>query len=91
MLLCTKTGQLVYDTGGGRGVQRAWFRHLTNDHAPLSTDYNKIPGSTLALSKPQSRFGGTPIKFEVVCPQNGTAVLKGSSTATETDRNTPTY
>ena len=27
--------------------------------------------------EPQSRFGDKPVKFEVVCPQNGTAVLKG--------------
>ena len=25
--------------------------------------------------KPQSRFGDTPFKFQVGCPQNGTAVL----------------
>ena len=25
----------------------------------------------------QSRSGGKPLKFQVVCPQNGTAVLKG--------------
>ena len=27
--------------------------------------------------EPQSRFGDKPLKFRVVCPQNGTAVLKG--------------
>ena len=26
---------------------------------------------------PQSRLGDKPVWFEVVCPQNGTAVLKG--------------
>ena len=26
---------------------------------------------------PQSRFGDNPLKFKVICPQNGTAVLKG--------------
>ena len=31
------------------------------------------------LLEPQSRFGDNPIKFQVVCPHNGTAVLKGSS------------
>ena len=25
----------------------------------------------------QSHFGGNPVKFQVVCPQIGTAVLKG--------------
>ena len=29
--------------------------------------------------EPQSRFGGKPLKLQVVCPQNGTAVLKGLS------------
>ena len=27
--------------------------------------------------EPQSRFGDKPLKYQVVCPQNGTAVLKG--------------
>ena len=31
----------------------------------------------LTLLEPQSRFGDKPVKFQVVCPQNGTAVLKG--------------
>ena len=33
----------------------------------------------LTLLEPQSRFGDKAVKFQVVCPQNGTAVLKGSS------------
>ena len=28
---------------------------------------------------PQSRFGGKSLKFQVICPQNGTTVLKGLS------------
>ena len=31
----------------------------------------------LTLLEPQSRFGDKPFKDQVVCPQNGTAVLKG--------------
>ena len=31
----------------------------------------------LTLLEPQSRFGDKPVKFQVVCPQNGTEVLKG--------------
>ena len=31
----------------------------------------------LTLLEPQSRFGDKPVKFQVVCPQNGTSVLKG--------------
>ena len=33
--------------------------------------------STLTLLESQSRFGDKSLKFEVVCPQNGTGVLKG--------------
>ena len=33
--------------------------------------------SVLTLLEPKSRFGDKPLKFRVVCPQNGTAVLKG--------------
>ena len=35
----------------------------------------------LTLLEPQSRFGDKPLKFQVPCPQNGTAVLKGLSSA----------
>ena len=31
----------------------------------------------LTLLKPRSRFGDKPLKFQVVCPRNGTAGLKG--------------
>ena len=31
----------------------------------------------LTLLGPQPRFGDNPVKFQVVCPQNGTAVVKG--------------
>ena len=31
----------------------------------------------LTLLEPQSAFGDKPLNFQVVCPQNGTAVLKG--------------
>ena len=33
-------------------------------------------GGLLTLLEPQSRFGDKPVKFQVVCPQSGTAVLK---------------
>ena len=32
----------------------------------------------LTLSEPQSQFGDKPLKFQILCPQNGFAVLKGS-------------
>ena len=35
------------------------------------------PTTLLTLLEPQSRFGGKPLNFQLVCPQNGTAVLKG--------------
>ena len=36
-----------------------------------------FPPRRLTLLEPQSHFGYKPLKFQVVCPQNGTAVLKG--------------
>ena len=35
------------------------------------------PASTLL--EPQPRFVDKPVKFQVVCPQHGTAVLKGTT------------
>ena len=37
----------------------------------------------LTLLEPQSCFGDKPLNFQVVCPQNGTAVLKGYKTPPE--------
>ena len=36
-------------------------------------------GGLLSLTplEPQSRFGDNPLKFQVLCPQIGTSVLKG--------------
>ena len=36
-----------------------------------------IPQQFLTLLEPQSAFGDKLLNFQVVCPQNGTAVLKG--------------
>ena len=38
-----------------------------------------LPSGTTRLTplEPQSHVGDNPVKFQVVCPQNGTAVLKG--------------
>ena len=38
----------------------------------------------LTLLGLQSRFGDKPVKFGVICPQNGTAVLKGLTNVTTT-------
>ena len=35
------------------------------------------PCHSFTLLEPQSRFGDKPLNFQVVCPQNGTAVLNG--------------
>ena len=39
--------------------------------------FSKTCLKALTLLEPQSRFGDKPVKFQVVCPRNGTAVLKG--------------
>ena len=36
-----------------------------------------LPTGLLTLLELQSHFGDKPLKFQVICPQNGTAVLKG--------------
>ena len=41
--------------------------------------FGNTPLKFLTLLEPQSRFGDKPLKFQVVCPQNGTAILKGLS------------
>ena len=40
-------------------------------------DVCTFPVLLLTLLEAQSRFGDKPFKLQVVCPQNGTAVLKG--------------
>ena len=47
---------------------------LNRDVAPI---HNPALGSILTPLEPQSRCGDKPLKFQVVWPQNGTAVLKG--------------
>ena len=37
---------------------------------------SKKPDRLLTLSELQSSFGDKPAKFQVICPQNGTAVLE---------------
>ena len=53
------------------GTIMAWAQTQPNPNPTTST----LP--TLTLLGPQSRFGDKPLKFQVVCPQNETAVLKG--------------
>ena len=57
-----------------RDVVQSWRRFLHMDVLALDFDATAV---LLTLLDPQSRFGGKPLKLQVVCPQNGTAVLKG--------------
>ena len=53
---------------------------MSRFHGGVPVEFRTIPWvgvGALTLLEPQSRFGDKPIKFKVVCPQNGTAVLKG--------------
>ena len=50
------------------------IRFLTNRMRCLHPIRNV---SSLTPLEPQSHFGDTPLKFQVICPQIGTAVLKG--------------
>ena len=45
-----------------------WACQGENDGGSSDTPY---------LLEPMSRFGGIALKLQVVCPQNGAAVLKG--------------
>ena len=51
--------------------------------------YSLLLAPFLAPLEPQSRFGGKPLKFQVFCPQNGTAVLKGLKRKVPNFRTTP--
>ena len=55
-----------------------WDEYILVSMSPSPPLYEST-SLALAINKeePQSRFGGKPLKFQVVCPQNGTAVLKG--------------
>ena len=46
-------------------------------HTPRKGTYAKK--DTVSLSEPQPHLGGKPVKLQVACPQNGTAVLNGLS------------
>ena len=43
-----------------------------------------LRGTILTLLELQSHFGDNPLKFQVVCPQIGTAVLKELTVLTKT-------
>ena len=43
----------------------------------------ELAASNITLLEPQSRFGDKPVKFQVVCPQNGTAVQQGMNYQTQ--------
>ena len=51
-------------------------------------DTKAVRRTTLTLLEPQSRCGDKSVKFQGLCPQNGTAVRKGLSVSLAT-RNVP--
>ena len=59
------------ETGSYCSIPGTWYLVLL---ALLRCRPSNPPSTPLVL---ESRFGGKPVKFQVVCPQNGTAVLKG--------------
>ena len=70
ILIGTRT---TYQATGDAGVM-ILFENYPEGNAVVSTF-----GTTLSVVdnlEPQSRFGYKPVKLEVVCPQNGTAVKK---------------
>ena len=66
----------------GGGGEEALLCHPGSD-----PQLQLLRGAVLTLLEPQSRFGGKPVKFQVVCPQNGTAALKGLNGIYGTDKN----
>ena len=75
---------------GSRGMRRTEIGYLQGrirrcgrTGIPLATTLNKsreyarLLYHSSTLLEPQSHFGDRPVKFQVVCPQNRTAVLKG--------------
>ena len=47
---------------------------------------SQITNAHLNLAEPQSRFGGKPLQFQVVCPHDGTAVRERVKSRTGSDR-----
>ena len=82
-------GQITDRPGGSRtkGTENQLRRSVTDrpDGWLKEKEYRKpiplVKSPTrphgLTHLKPQSRLGTNPLKFEAVCPQNGTAVLTG--------------
>ena len=63
----------------GRAVVRTNIGNMLKERRSHFVGYGKE-----TILEPPSRFGDRPFKFQVVCPQNGTAVLKSCSAATAT-------
>ena len=77
MFLCIPQVLLTMVPRKRRGPRNARWSvpSLLSACKQINVDYTRQ--SSLTLFEPQSRFGDKPVKFQVVCPQNGTAVLKG--------------
>ena len=55
-------------------ASESWNYYTAHDFLPVAAVEKN---TRLTLLEPQSRFGDKRLKFQVFCPQNGTAVLKG--------------
>ena len=72
--------------GTGRGVRKAfpsldlttaYYKNHGNEECVRRIEVVKLLPAVYASLEPQSRCGDKPFKFQVLRPQNGTAVLKG--------------
>ena len=50
-----------------------------------------LRGTILTPLEPQSRFGDKIVKFQVICPQNATAVLRGLNRTYDTHKTYQVY
>ena len=70
--------------GGNIGI--VFSRHHEDQARRSATgvhpNFSEAPRLTLTLLEPQSRCGDKPLNSQVVCPQNGTAVVKGLRSST---------
>ena len=77
--VCTLRNRLHYYRSVELSTQpRKWLAHpAVYETKELLLANGWVGQSGLAPLEPQSRFGDETLKFQVVCPQNGTALLKG--------------
>ena len=83
-LLCTRSLGAHTRASLGKPHQRyasqvVWLRSQCQNSGSYQA-FGLIQSSVLTLLEPQSRFGDKLLESLVVCPHNGTAVLKGLTT-----------